>query len=80
MHPYRAFCRLANGARCPRAYRTLAWGAGVRETSAEPPDTPPARQTDPVLAGTQSRSLQAASIANVPGQAFSAKRSGTKEV
>jgi hypothetical protein len=39
-----------------------------------------AGETDPVLAGTQSRSLPAASIANVPGQAFSAKRSGTKEV
>jgi hypothetical protein len=37
-------------------------------------------ETDPVLAGIQSRSLQAASIANVPVQAFSVKRSGTKEV
>jgi hypothetical protein len=37
-------------------------------------------ETDPVLAGIQSRSLQAASIANVPVQAFPVKRSGTKEV
>ena len=37
-------------------------------------------EADPVLAGIRSRSLQAASSANVFGQAFSAKRSGTKEV
>ena len=64
---------------CPRVYRTLACGAGVPETC-HPAAEHTAGETDPVLAGIQSRSLQAASIANVPVQAFSVKRSGTKEV
>ena len=39
-----------------------------------------AGETGPVLAGIQSRSLQAVSITDVPGQAFSVTRSWTKEV
>ena len=66
-------------ASCPRVHRTLACGAGVPETC-HPAAGHTAGETDPVLAGIQSRSLQAASIANVPGQAFSATRSGTKEI
>lgn len=67
-------------ASCPRAYRRLACGAGVPETC-HPTAGHTAGETGAVLAGIRSRSLRAASIANVPrGKAFSVKRSGSKEV
>jgi hypothetical protein len=49
-------------------------GADVLETC-----HPTAGETGPCWPGSQSRSVQAASIAHVPGQAFSVMRSGTKE-
>ena len=64
---------------CPRAYRTLACGADVPETC-HPAAGHTAGETDPVLAGIRSRSLRVASMTTSPGQAFSVKRSGTKEV
>lgn len=66
-------------ASCPRAYRTLACGAGVPETC-HPTAGHTAGEKTPSWPGIQSRSLQAASIANAPGQAFSVQRSGTKVV
>jgi len=59
--------------------------AGWRASSRLPETCHPAagRTVDeigPVLAGIQSRSLQAASIADVPGQVFSVTRSGTKDL
>jgi hypothetical protein len=65
-------------ASCPRAYRTLACGADVPETC-HPAAGHTAGETDPVLAGIRSRSLRVASMTTSPGQAFSVKRSGTKE-